>query len=205
MKCIFLCGMGQRAESWKAAAEHVPCQCFFPEIWENAGIPAVYDKIYSAFCRYAESFDEELIMCGLSLGGIIAMQYCIENPCKVKGLVLAGVQHTMPKALLAFQNAVFSVLPQKAFDGTGFKKADFISLTKSMRDLTFKKELSKINCPALVLSGERDRANIKACKETAELIKGAEFRVIEGAGHEINTQSPQKTGEALKDFVLRIV
>lgn len=61
--------MGQRAESWKAAAEHVPCQCFFPEVWENAGSPAVYDKIYSDFCRYAESFDEELILCGLSLGG----------------------------------------------------------------------------------------------------------------------------------------
>ena len=43
----------------------------------------------------------------------------------------------------------------------GFGKKDFISLSKSMMDLDFQKDLEKINCRVLVLCGEKDKANMK--------------------------------------------
>ena len=42
-------------------------------------------------------------MCGLSLGGILALQYAIEHPEHIHALALIGTQYTMPKTLLRIQ------------------------------------------------------------------------------------------------------
>ena len=87
-----------------------------------------------------------------------AGQYVIEHAEKVASLVLIGTQYIMPKRLLKFQNMIFHLMPNRSFRKMGFGKKDFISLSKSMIDLDFQKDLEKINCRVLVLCGEKDKA-----------------------------------------------
>lgn len=128
------------------------------------------------------------------------MQYGIEHPEQVQSLVLIGAQYTMPKMLLKLQNVLFHFMPEKTFQKIGFEKADFISLCRSMADLEFTDDLRKICCKVLAVCGEKDKANKAATLQLGERIQHAEVRIIEGAGHEVNTDDPNTLGEVLERF-----
>ncbi len=85
----------------------------------------------------------------------------------------------------------------------GFEKEAFIRLCKTMMNLDFSDSLSKITCPALVICGEKDRANKKAAGKLAGILANAELREIPGAGHEVNLDAPEKLSEALGRFYHR--
>lgn len=55
-----------------------------------------YLTLYRALESYCGKFNEPLNLCGLSLGGILAMQYGIEHPERINSLVLTGTQYTIP-------------------------------------------------------------------------------------------------------------
>lgn len=82
----------------------------------------------------------------------------------------------------------------------GFGKKDFISLSKSMMDLDFQKDLEKINCRVLVLCGEKDKVNMSATIELKQQINHAELKIIRHAGHEINKDNPVELGKILSNF-----
>ena len=44
--------------------------------------------------------NEEIVLCGLSLGAVLTLNYAIDHPDKVKALVLIAAQYKMPKKLL---------------------------------------------------------------------------------------------------------
>lgn len=56
----------------------------------------------------------------------------------------------MPKNLLQFQNFIFGFMPAKMFEETGFSKKDFITLSKTMKDLDFSNTLDNVGCPVLL-------------------------------------------------------
>ncbi|MFR5555446.1 MAG: alpha/beta fold hydrolase [Coprococcus sp.] len=62
-------------------------------------------------------------LCGLSLGGILALQYALEHPQKVASVVLIGTQYTMPKRLreiLKNHIDMFRIsLPRSVFQNMG--------------------------------------------------------------------------------------
>lgn len=204
MKYIFLHGLGQTASSWdKTIAscmgekENIIC----PNLFELLqGKEVTYANLYEAFSEYGRGFYEPFVICGLSLGGVLALQYSIENPEKVKSAVLIGTQYIMPKGLLKFQNAVFHFMPKKMFDMMGLAKQDAIKLSKSMMDLDFRQNFQELKCPVLVICGEKDKANKKASSELAKLLPQAELKIIENAGHEVNIDAPEKLGEILNSF-----
>lgn len=140
MKYILLHGLGQTASSWSKTADVMDdkwdVKCPNLADWLHNESPC-YETLYRALERYCEQFDEPLSLCGLSLGGILAMQYCMEHAEKVHSLVLIGTQYTMPKQLLKMQNILFRFMPSSMFSKIGFRKPDFISLCKSMMELDF--------------------------------------------------------------------
>ncbi len=69
-------------------------------------------------------------LCGLSLGGVLALQYTIEHPEKVNSLVLIAAQYKMPAKLLKPQNSFFRFMPKSSFQQTGFGKREFMELCK---------------------------------------------------------------------------
>ena len=203
MEYVFIHGLGQNASSWDqtvsslAKHRHVSCPDLSAMLHEKE---ATYNNLYSSFIQYCEPFNQPLHLCGLSLGGILALNYTIDYPEKVQSLVLLGTQYKMPKLLLTFQNIIFRLLPKKSFQEIGFKKNDFIQLTNSMINLNFTSNLMAIFCPTLIVCGEKDYPNKNASKALVEHIPKAQLQFIPNIGHEINTQAPQKLAQTLDTF-----
>lgn len=178
MSYILLHGLGQTSSSWNETIQTLneDRNIFCPDLsdWIMGKQPC-YDTLYKAFEKYCEQFDDTLCLVGLSLGGILAMQYSMEHSEKVKSLVLIGTQYKMPRRLLKLQNVLFHLTPDSEFSKMGFQKSDFISLCKSMMDLDFSHQLRDIRCKVLVVCGEKDRANRSASLQLAELIPDRKY------------------------------
>ena len=201
MKYILLHGMGQNASSWDKTISYLPdatetvcpeLSNFFSE--DNCN----YNKMYSSFCRYCNSFSEPLNLCGLSLGAVLALNYAIDFPQKVSSLILIAPQYNMPKFLLKVQNVLFKFMPESQFKDIGFKKKDFITLTNSMADMDFTSSLNKVNCPVVVICGEKDNVNKKAAIKLASELPNAKFSTIDNSGHEVNVDNPQGLANAME-------
>ena len=203
MAYIFIHGLGQTPESWDqvisnmSLTEEVLCPNLPALITEQE---CNYKNLYAVFCRYCETESGKINLCGLSLGGILALNYAIDHPKKIKSLVLIGTQYVMPKKLLAVQNAIFRLMPSKSFESMGFSKKNFIQLSKTMADLDFSLKLGSITYPTLVVCGEKEAANKKASEELSERIPEASLSLIPGSGHEVNQQAPIRLAEVLNGF-----
>ena len=203
MKQIYLHGLGQNPDSWSKvieqleAAEHSMC----PDLSELVqGQDTTYQNLYAAFSAMCDEIEEDICLCGLSLGGVLALNYAIEHPEKIKGLVLIATQYKMPKKLLRAQNAIFRFMPKSMFQQTGFGKSDFLKLCNTMMELDFSDSIYNVSCPTLVIYGEKDRANKNASIELANMLIDAELQVFNGVGHEINIEAPDKLEETLRVF-----
>lgn len=204
MQQIFVHGLGQTPLSWDKTIENLEinsnCNCpNLSEMLQNKG--SNYTNLYAAFSEYCDGFSEPLAICGLSLGGVLALHYGIEHPQKIKSLALIAAQYKMPKNLLAFQNVIFRFMPKRMFQQIGLGKEQFIQLSKSMMELDYSGELNRISCSVLVICGEKDSANMKAAKELADRLDHAEFCVIENAGHEVNVDAPERLARVLDGFM----
>ncbi len=207
MQQVYLHGLGQTPGSWEKtiaqlkSAERSVCPDLAGMLQEGH---AAYETLYEALSKVCDRAEGNIDLCGLSLGGVLAMQYAIEHPQKVRSLVLIAAQYKMPKGLLRLQNILFQLMPNSMFQQTGLGKKAFIQLCKTMMKLDFSDSIKKIRCPTLVLYGERDSANKKAALELAGILKNAQLQVISGAGHEINVEAPEKLSEALRNFYNQI-
>lgn len=203
MKTVLVHGLGQNASSWRRTVEAMEnnADIVCPNLSDLLGDKAVcYSNLYRTFEKYCGHFEGKLNLCGLSLGGTLVLQYGIEHPDKVNDMVLIGTQYIMPKKLLKFQNIIFHMMPNRAFQNMGFRKKEIIGLSKSMMDLNFRKDLKKIDCPVLILCGEKDKANKTASFQMKEQIACAEISIVENAGHEVNLDTPKELGAVLSDF-----
>ena len=206
MKMIFLHGLGQTASSWNETIQAMDNQgeILCPNLadWlENK--EASYETCYRALVGYCSQFDEPLALCGLSLGGVLALQYSLEHPDRVRAMALISTQYKMPKTLLKIQNILFHFMPDKMFSQMGFQKQDFIRLCKSMIELDFENALPNIHCPVLVVCGEKDKPNQAATLQLGKRLPQAEVCLIPGAGHEANVDKPAQLGKELNLFFKR--
>ena len=203
MKYFYLHGLGQSADSWNkvTAATDVVDNSVCLDLAELVkGKAATYSTLYSAFSEMCDAENDGILLCGLSLGGVLALNYAIDNPQKVKALVLIAAQYKMPARLLKLQNALFHFMPQSMFQQTGFGKLDFIRLCSTMSELDFSDSLDQVSCPVLVVCGEKDKANKKASTELANILAQSQFKEIPEAGHEVNLESPEKLASILQEF-----
>lgn len=206
MEYIFIHGLGQNASSWNDTISYMakPEEALCPDLSVILGDKEVtYANLYDAFSTYCNSSSEPLNLCGLSLGAILALNYTIDHPTRVKSLVLIGGQYEMPKLLLKIQNIVFRFMPNSAFQKMGFSKKNFIQLTSSMMDLNFSEDLKNISCATQIICGEKDKVNKKVAEKLAECIAKAELQIVKEAGHEVNVDAPQQLAGILETIYLK--
>lgn len=207
MRYLYLHGLGQTPDSWSKVIDKTGvsdssiCLNLAAMVKEKA---ATYTELYSAFSRECDKENEKIVLCGLSLGAVLALNYAIDHPKKVKALVLIAAQYKMPKKLLKCQNILFHFMPKSIFLQTGFGKADFIRLCSTMAKLDFSGLLHLVTCPVLLICGEKDNANKKASKKLNSQLIDSDFQEILGTGHEINVESPEKLAAVLQTFYERI-
>ena len=109
---ILVHGSGHKAASWDKIIsymgdnEDIVCPNL-SSILE--GKETSYENLYAAFVKYCNEIDGQIHLCGLSLGGILTLNYTLDFPQKVKTLVLIGTPYKVPKLAFSFQNIIFSL------------------------------------------------------------------------------------------------
>ena len=205
-KTILIHGSGHKADSWKETISYLEHRedILSPELSNLLdGREASFSNLRTAFAQYCAQIGGPVHLCGLSLGGILALDYALDHPENVKTLVLIGTPHKVPKFAFALQNVVFRFLPKSTFASMAFDKRDTFALGNTMKDLDFSGRLEEIRCPTLILCGEKDDANLKSARFLAEHIPGAELQVIGNTGHVVNEENPKALAERLNEFYRR--
>lgn len=141
MSVVYLHGLGQTPAGWESVLRVLGQESggLCPDLFGLIrGKEVCYENLYQAFSRYCGALPAPLTLCGLSLGGVLALQYGIEHSDRVGALVLIGTQFVMPKGLLRLQNAMFRLMPGSMFSASGLSKADTMRLSRSMMALDFR-------------------------------------------------------------------
>ena len=201
---ILVHGLGQTEKSWDKIIEELDksnIKAENPNLFELAKNYEInYENIYKTFCDYCNSFKEKINLCGLSLGGILSIDYAIEYPEKVNSMILIGTTYKIPKKMFKLQNFIFKFMPKSMFKKMGIKKNDFVNLTNSMADLDIKSKVDNIKCKALILCGEKDNVNMESAKQLNMNIKASKLEIIKNAGHEVNTENPKELASIISKY-----
>lgn len=202
MENILIHGLGQDERAWDKVTEKlnnnkVYCPNLFSLVKEEK---MNYKNLYKAFSNYCNNKKDKLNLCGLSLGGILALEYAKQYPEKVNSLIIIGTPYDIPKNLLKLQNIIFKFIPKNEFTKMGCEKKAFINLVNSMVDLDIKRNLDKIECTTLILCGENDKANLESSKSLYKHIPYSKLEIIENSMHEVNVDNPETLANIICEF-----
>lgn len=204
MKTILIHGSGQKATSWTETVSYMKNNddILCPELSSLLnGKEASYNNLYSSFTEYCNKIDGQIHLCGISLGGILALNYALDFPDKVKTLVLIGTPHKIPKIMFAVQNVIFKFLPSSFFEKTAFDKKDTFALGNSMKNLDFTGKVQNIKCPTMIICGNKDSANIKSAYYFSQNINNTKLEIIGDTGHIVNEESPKTLAKILDEHI----
>lgn len=201
---ILIHGSGHKAESWNKVISYMNDRkndILCPNLSKILdGKEASYNNLYSSFIEYCNKIEGQMELCGLSLGGILALNYAIYYTEKMKSLILIGTPYKVPKVMFAIQNMVFKFLPKSIFETMAFNKKDTFILGNTMKNLDFSNLVNKIQCPTLIICGEKDSANIKSAYYLAENIKNARLEIIKNTGHIVNEENPKELASVISEY-----
>ena len=203
MAKILIHGSGHKAASWNETISHMENSddILCPNLVSILeGKEASYVNLYSSFIEYCSKIGGPVHLCGISLGGILALNYALDFPEKTKTLILIGTPYKVPKAAFAFQNMIFRFLPKSVFENMAFDKKDTFALGNSMKSLDFSSRVQNIKCPTLIICGKKDNANMKSAYYLAQNIKNAELKIIENVGHVVNEEAPEVLAKILDEY-----
>lgn len=204
MKNILLHGLGQNNNSWNKTIEYLKedkIETIFPNLYEITRTDSKdYKKMYNAFSQFCNNQKEKLNLCGLSLGGILILDYVKDHPENVNSIILIGTPYKIPKTLFKLQSVIFHIMPRSTFEKMGCLKKEFITLVNSMSNLDISSDLDKIKCSSLVICGAKDNVNMENAKLLNKDIKNSKLKIIENAGHEVNIDNPKDLANIVYEF-----
>lgn len=206
---VFLAGIGQDASSWDpiiaglrrnqvgvaySVTDLVPADKDFTMA---AAVSALNEKINRTQA-------DKVVLVGLSVGAAVALSYVIAYPSRVAELVLSGGQVRPSPAIMLVEMAMVRVLPERTMGlPAGLTKARLREILNVVSRIDFRKSLPGIEQRTLVICGSKDRPNLSAARALAEAIPNASLEMIEGGGHELNTERPVEFGHLLAGFTGR--
>lgn len=201
MKLILVHGIGQNSSSWHQVItdlekHSIDSDC--PNLWDLVSTNITYQKLYQNFANYCNQQEGKLNLCGLSLGGILALNYASDFKDKVACLELIATPYHIPRGLFIFQNIVFHFMPKKTFEKMGLLKKDFINLMKTTSQVNIEKLAKNIQCDTYILCGEKDKFNRKNAQQLHKQIKKSSLELILNAKHEVNIDNPHQLVLQLK-------
>lgn len=193
VKILFLHGLGQNKESFDKTIENIN----FKDIENIDLIPnnskdLTFFDIADMLENKIKDIKKPVIICGISLGAILAMELYFRNPQKIAGLILIAPQYKIPKIIMNFQNLIFKIMPEKFFKKTKISKNNMISIASSIKILDYRKKINKISTDVFIICGKKDRANLKASKSLNKLIPNSNLFIIPNSRHEVNIDAPKE-------------
>ncbi len=203
---ILVHGLGQDAKSWNEVKNQLNnngINVETPNLFSIEKNDQVnYENLYKRFADYCNSFNEKINLVGLSLGGVLAIDYITEFPEKVNSIILIGTPYEIPKTIFTIQNIIYKFMPKRIFEKMGCSKKDIISLLDSMKNLSIPEKVSNIKSNTLIICGEKEKDNInmKSAKQLNKVIKNSKFIIIENAGHEVNIDNSKELANVVYNF-----
>lgn len=171
---------------------------------------------------------EGAVICGLSVGGLIAQGLYASRPELVSGLVLCDTAHKIGTAELwngriaAIEEGGIASIAEPILERwfskalrendpvalagwramlTRTPAAGYLGTAVAIRDADFTEQAKQIAVPTLCVVGAEDGATPpELMRQTADLIPGAGYEVIAGAGHLPCIEQPQVLTELILKF-----
>jgi pimeloyl-ACP methyl ester carboxylesterase len=171
-----------------------------------------------------------LLLCGASMGGMIAMEAARQAPERIRGLALLGT-NAQPEseamrmlreaAIVLFEqgrvaevitpNVAFAFHPDNAA-ALAPAYLEFVlgagagQLIRQNRAVITRPDarihLSNLRCPTLVLCGDEDQLTPPECsREIAALVPGAVLVMVPRCGHMLTMEQPEAVNAALRDWL----
>jgi 2-hydroxy-6-oxonona-2,4-dienedioate hydrolase len=164
------------------------------------------------------------VICGNSLGGLVAIEICLRYPERVSGLVLAGsaglyernlTHGVRPQPSREFIRAVASdifydpcMITDELVDEwlEAISDRDFVRfllrVSRATRDRSLTDELHQLKLPTLMVWGKNDRITPPEVAESFKSqIENSELRYIDNCGHAPNVEQPAIFSEMLQEFL----
>ena len=172
---------------------------------------------------------ERMVLCGVSVGGMIAQGAAARMPERIQALVLCDTAHVIgPKEMW---DTIIATIQQGGLDAIGdsvmerwfspefhqfnpqqlagyrnmFSRtplAGYLGTSWAIRDADFTESSKQITLPALCVCGEDDGATPPdLVRSLAELIPGAEFELIASAGHLPSVEQPEVLTKLIRRFL----
>jgi 3-oxoadipate enol-lactonase len=174
---------------------------------------------------------ERVSYCGLSIGGMIGMWVASEAPSRFDRLVLCcTVPHFPPRELwderastvraqgmeplvdATIERWLTPAVRAERPEAEEHLRAMFLSTPpegyagccEAIRDMDLRDRLSGIAAPTLVIAGSEDPSTPPdRVREVAAAVRGAEFRVLEGAAHIANMARPEAFSRAVMEHLTK--
>lgn len=172
----------------------------------------------------------ETVVLGHSLGGLIAQGLATKRLDLVRGLILSNTAARLGNAdlwnarIAAFRESGIAGIRDSSLErwfGRNWRTAPGVAAAAALLDAAhpegwlgaaaaisgtdFYTTTAALRLPALFLAGANDGSTPPdLMRETADLIPGAEFHLIRGAGHLAFLEKPQDYSQAVTGFLTRI-
>jgi len=171
---------------------------------------------------------KEAIVCGISVGGMIALGLAGARPDLVAGLVLCDTAHKIgtreawdARIGKVAAEGIASIWPmiEKAWFTEGFRKAHpevvegtaamvtrnpvggYIGTCFAIRDADYTEVAKTLKVPSIALCGDQDGSTTPdVVRGMAEIIPGCEYVEVAPAAHMICIEQPERTAELIVDF-----
>lgn len=84
-----------------------------------------YSSLFQEFVAYCNRFEGKLNLCGLSLGGLLALNFAKMFPDKINSLIIIDTPYKILKFLFKLQGIIFHMMPKNTFEKNGVRKETF--------------------------------------------------------------------------------
>jgi len=141
-------------------------------------------------------------LCGLSLGGVVAVRAAAQLGSQVASLVVTGTPvvpgRDLPAALRRFRRLPAPLLPVFS-DVTG--RAEWLRMLDELERTDLRGCLPQVSAPALVVCGSRDWRAMPAACELAGGLPGGRLWIAPHQGHNWPSTSPELFSKVVTGFI----
>ena len=229
---IFLHGVGSDKSAWRPQVAHFggsrrAIAFDFPGYGESAPMAASGDFASAILAALDALGIARAHVCGLSLGGVVAITLHARSPERCASLILADTFAEHPEGAAIYERSTDAsqTMSMRALaearvdmllggDATAGLRAEVVETMAAIDPAAYRigahtvwladqrDEARQIRVPTLVLYGTEDRITPPALsEELSALIPGAQLESVEAAGHLSNAEQPAAFNAAVERFL----